>query len=158
MRTQLGVALAATLVLHGCGILTPDADELSRLDRAEALWAQNGPARYQVTVDRLCFCPLVTARITVENGEITNLSFPELVDREPLEWELEYARQHLPSVEDAFPYLREILASGPDSFEADYRPLDGLPLQVSVDHWKDAVDDEWTLRYRDLVPLTDGAS
>lgn len=152
----LGLLVGA---LAGCGILAPDGDgELRRLRRAEALWMEHGPSHYRVTVERLCFCPVIAARITVEDGAITGVEFPEAEDPLPNEeWWREYVLSYYLPVDQVFPYLEEVLSRDPYSFEAQYRPSDGLPLEVSVDVMRNAVDDEWSLRYRDLEPLTGGS-
>lgn len=160
MLGRRAMTVLGVMSLTACGILSPGEDgELTKLRRAEALWAANGPTHYRVTAERLCFCPVIAARITVMDGVITAVDFPDGVDPpENEEWWRNYVMDYYLPVADVFPYLRGVLESDPHSFEADYRQTDGLPLSVSVDQMRNAVDDEWALHYRDLEPLGDGSS
>lgn len=154
------LTLAVAVTSTGCGILAPDGDDaLTRLERAEALWAARGPERYAVTVTRSCECLWVEPRLTVQDGAIVAVDFPSGTD--PIypesEWRQIVLATHYP-VEGFFAYLRQVLAGDPYSFSAEYDPANGLPLVVSVDHRREVADDEWVVRYTDLELLTAGSS
>ena len=160
MLGRRAMTVLGVMSLTACGILSPGEDgELTKLRRAEALWAAHGPTHYRVTAERLCFCPVIAARITVNDGVITEVDFPDGVDPpENEEWWRNFVMDYYLPVADVFPYLRDVLANDPHRFEAEYRTTDGLPLSVSVDQMRDAVDDEWALHYGDLEPLGDGST
>lgn len=149
---RAGIAMAAALaVLAGCDGLGPDSP-LEELRAAEARWTATTSGAYQVNVFRGCFCPVVTARITVVGGEITAVSFPDgLPDPSQEEWWRDYVLSYDPTVEEAFVRIRAAINSRPAGFSAQYDPGTGLPLDVSVDPARNVADDEWSMRFWDLV-------
>src|SRR5699024_837049 len=55
--------------------LTVDGrDPRENLANARRMWEQNGPDRYRWTVQRMCFCPVLHLRITVEDGAATDIT------------------------------------------------------------------------------------
>jgi hypothetical protein len=138
MLGLLGLALA------GCELLG-----LNRNDTADARarWAARGPADYDFTLVRSCFCLFGGAyRIAVRADTIHAVT--------PL-----HEGQEVPSPQDfaVFQTLDDLFAIIDNARDADrlkttYDPEWGFPTEVDIDYNQHAVDDEITYRAEDFTP------
>lgn len=132
------LALALTLALTGCGLLTEPEDELAE---ARARWDKAGLVSYSFQYSLYCFCgapanlPLI---IEVVNGEIAGAW--NLNDFEPLEPSLLASLHTVPELfEIAERALREA-----DDHRLSYHELYGYPTTMVLDWLGNAIDDEQT--------------
>ncbi|KAA0235322.1 MAG: hypothetical protein JJLCMIEE_01665 [Acidimicrobiales bacterium] len=116
---------------------TTTQPQASDLDSAKALWEADGPDSYELTYEKRCFCPQTgPITVTVEDGEIADVSAPEADD------EAEVAEDAL-TVEDLFDKAADAEEKA-DASEIAYDEEYGYPTLIDVDHSFDAYDDEYT--------------
>ena len=108
-----------------------------------------GPDDYAFTLTVGCFCPYVgPLRITVENSEVVDVRQLDPVDGGP--------ENVQPWIEEQAMTLEELDAlvdrarREADKVEVEYDPTYGFPTDVSIDWYRDAVDDEIGYTVRDF--------
>lgn len=135
---RLLVALAALLCLSGCKLTGPttfhEADDLAQ---ARAKWQQLDTSRYNMQLNRSCFC-IGTGSMTVmvQSDSVAAIREPEYQVPSNSDW-----WQYIPTVNGLFDLIEE---AERDAFrvDAEYHPQQGYPVSVSIDWLEDAVDDE----------------
>lgn len=155
MRTLLSLVLSGTLLLAACGSTTDDdgstADEREptttpslsvdgtepavNLENARTLWEQAGIEDYAWTVQRICYCPPLTADITVKGDAVGSVS-PVGPGRAQADPDLA-----VNTMEELFAFIAEELKAA-DEVSATYDPETGAVQKVDVDRLKGAADDE----------------
>ena len=146
----LAAALTASAAV-GC------SDELagprSDLRDARATWSRTGPASYEYVYHELCFCAIVEpVRITVTEDRVTAASFVET--GEPLS---EDQVSWMPTVDDLFDRLEDVLGQDPVQYSVDFDPDMGYPSEASVDISRQIADEEFSFTAYDLVPAQGGS-
>ena len=141
------IALAATLLLSGCGSAT---DPTSELRAARTRWQRTHPANYAYTLARSCECVPGTsgpARIEVRDDVVQSRTYtydgaavdPKFADA-------------FPTMDGLFAIIEEAAAHG-QSVDATYDARYGYPRRIAIDreHWE--VDGGANLTIRDFQPL-----
>jgi hypothetical protein len=118
----------------------PDA---CRFDQAKNQWRSHGIADYQYTLEQLCFCPRISAIVTVRGGQVDSV--------EPTGGGT--APQSAHTVEGLFSLIQRYAAQKPDRFAVEYHPSWGHPTSISVDQSRGTADDEMVITIKDLLPL-----
>lgn len=121
-------------------------DEADRLEAARTRWEAAGIDDYTWSFTRVCFCPQLTAEVTVEAGQAVRVSVDD-DDQFPAESaELEFR-----TIEELFDVIeREIDES--DEVTVDYDPETGRVLRFDADRITEAVDDELGYQVESFVP------
>jgi hypothetical protein len=94
----------------------------------------------------LCFCTPKNLLVTVEGGEpvsITNLGELPVSDADRIRF----------STIDAILTFVESVPSDADWFSAQFDPANGIPTEIRIDYWNDAIDDEIAYRISDFTVL-----
>jgi hypothetical protein len=152
--TTFGVLFTgiAGFLAVGCGILDVGAldREQDRLEENQRLWSRNGPTRYTVVIERLCFCPTeVTSavRVTVTNGVVTSRTYVASGQAVPSQF-----ASLFPTVDGAFQIVSEAIDRKADKLEVEYDSALGYPRSANIDYVKEAADEELVFHLRDLTP------
>lgn len=115
------------------------------LERARAQWLEHGGDYYQVTVQRICFCPSIDpVRIRVHNGQVIDRTV--VPTGQPLDPRLADAYPAIPGLFD----LVEDAYRRADKVNVTFNELFGYPENVTIDYVAAGIDDELTLRVTDL--------
>lgn len=145
MRRFLMVVVLGALA--GC---SEPAVKGAKLDFARAVrqWESHRPVRYHYEVQVSCFCPYVElgpVRVAVLNDSVMSAVY--VLNGEPADAEL-FGRYL--TVDRLFETVWNALETA-DSVVAEYEPVYGVPVEVSIDRWLDAVDDELGFRVTAFV-------
>lgn len=149
MSRRLTAVLATAALAAGCAT-DPNA---GNLDRARAAWLAHGPASYEITVQRYCFCASVDpVRIRVKHGLVVSRTVT--TTGAPLAAELADLYPAVPGlfdlVEDAYRRAYKVGVT----FNAEF----GYPENTVIDYIGNAIDDELTVRAFGLDPIVGAAS
>jgi len=141
MNTRsLAILLLACSAL-ACSDLGPRASDLrDEVARNRARWESVGPATYVYEVAHSCFCPVeavgpvrveveagaVVARTYVQSGAPVDTTFADL----------------FPAVDGLFDVLERAIEQDADDIQVTWDRDRGVPLQISIDYLKEAVDEE----------------
>lgn len=141
LKTSRLLAIALLALTHvGCTeILGPEQDELAL---ARARWAVANADDYSFQFRRSCFCPTGLVRpvhIEVLDGTVTSAVYVDT--EEPLPPPL----TSVPTIDDLFDEVQAAIDGMAFSILADYDADLGYPISVSIDHIKNAIDDEMVL-------------
>ena len=131
----------------GCGSLTAPT-EGNRLSAARVQWAATAQPGYRYEAMTLCEC-LQAGRwiqVTVSDGQVTAGRY--LDTGTPVETA---ALPALPTVPMMFDRIQHALSQRAVLLEVEYDPRDGHPTLINVDVSRTIVDEEFTLRSRNLV-------
>jgi len=152
--TRLMRSIVAALALAGvasCDSTTgiePTA-ELQALADAAKKWEAIAPPSYAFTLTKSCFCPIEgPVRVTVRNGAIESVQVVgtgAYVPADRLDW---YS-----TIPEVFAALANALDLPAASYSARFDPTWGFPVEASIDHWINTVDDEIGYRLSDFAPL-----
>ena len=136
-RTSLAMAL---LALAACGDGLPLAPQFV-LRAAHERWQRSGIDSYELTVRRICYCLSVDAvRVKVENGVVVSRTFAGTGDPVPTTYASLY-----PDVPGLFAIVEEA-ARDADDLDTRFDPTYGFPVEISIDWYEVAVDDEISYR------------
>jgi hypothetical protein len=144
MRAALIVILLASAA---CG----DATALDRrMGFAQALWQEQGPPSYRITVSRSCECmPETTAPAVVEvtDGIVTSRRYVqsgEVVPSQYAEW--------FPTIDGLFGIIEAARRDRVAQLDVTYDPTWGYPTRISIDREANMVDDEVVISARAFEP------
>jgi hypothetical protein len=135
---RTAAALASVVALSACSGNPTLADEEAEMERSRQVWNAQGIDDYRMTV-----------RIT--GGLLGGSAVIEVRDGAPVSVQpAEGGPQNLPlsafarydTVEELFAVLEQAFANGADNVDATYDPTLGLPLNVAIDPFENAIDDE----------------
>lgn len=109
-------------------------------------WDAAGIESYTFTIERFCFCPMTgPLMVTVVDGEIAS------VTKRGKEIDLDSdVLQGLPLTVDALFLEAERAQAQADDVAVSYDPDLGYPTRISIDRWRDAIDDEVAYEVGDL--------
>jgi hypothetical protein len=140
MGNQGVASLLVMVSAVALGCSEPSAEEEPRqhrtrtVQRAEEIWHEKAPASYVFVQAFSCFCQdTLPARIVVENGLVASATFPDGTAAP--------ARRAL-TIDGYFAVIKEWIARNPDEIEMTYDETLGFPREITVDFFKNAVDDE----------------
>ena len=139
--------LPAALFLTGCGILGPsDLDELAENRRR---WQAVRPAEYTYVLQRSCFCGRTGRfQIDVRGDTIAGVTHRDTGEALPAtEW------PGFEAVDGVFDLLEDALRDA-DEVRVVYEATMGYPREIDIDHFREAVDDELSLRLDAVTPLS----
>jgi hypothetical protein len=166
VRKSIGILVAAaSLSLAGCGrssgdMLSPFARNLAevRLQAAERQWLDRRPGAYRLTESRSCECQVEVAApmvvtvmllFPIEGGDVA-----ERVDVAHYESDgslvPEQYRSAALTVQQLFALIRDALDRHAARLDVEYDAQYGYPAMISIDYDAQMVDDEITIRARDL--------
>jgi hypothetical protein len=122
-----------------------------RIDLAAAKrrWAQVGPASYQITVGRSCFCTPETTRpviVTVRNGQVESRRYEDTGADVPAQIASAY-----PSVDGLFDVIDEAIAEHDAVVDVHYDGSRGFPVSIQIDGSVMIADDELFYGTRDFA-------
>jgi hypothetical protein len=140
------IALVGTIAMMVFAFISSNAIGTNRLASARALWESSKPASYLYTVQISCFCPAEytqPVQIQVQNG----FYFDSVGSIAPVSEN--YLAQY-GSVEELFGMIEAAYEQGADMVKVEYDPTYGVPLRVSIDYIKEAIDDEISLTVSDF--------
>ena len=109
---------------------------LRQLDEARDRWRRTAPQEYRLTVSKSCECDIGTpfqshirgTAVVSSNGGLRTGGIVE---------------PKLRSVESLFMEAERLIRSDADEVTLVFDPRFGFPARISVDQWRNAVDDEW---------------
>jgi hypothetical protein len=118
------------------------------LARAQARWEREGPASYQVTISRSCFCLSEGAVVvTVTDGLVESRQYVSTGANVSEQFE------HLfPSVDGLFDRIEEARRQGVARLDVTYDPTYGHPVRIAIDEVARMVDDELVYSVWDFRP------
>jgi hypothetical protein len=125
--------------LEEATILVPGRrDLLQKLSGARTQWRGAAPHEYRLTVAKECFCDRGTPFQSHVRGIVVVSGTGGVRSRgigvEPA----------LRTVESLFTETERLIRSNADEVTVVFAPRLGYPARISVDRWRNAVDDEWT--------------
>jgi hypothetical protein len=118
------------------------------LAAAEQRWHMAGVRSYQYDVSIQCFCLVRPIAVQVRDGAVVSVTY---ADRGGVA-DTTYYRSYL-TIDRIFTLLQQTVASGPASVDFRFDPGLGYPMQVSVDVFRNAADDEWGFTLSQFTPL-----
>ena len=143
-----GAILLIVLALSGCGLIGNGSSGGSDLEVQKRIWKNYSTGSYSFTLTRSCFCMYAGEfEITVRLNQIVEIVPPSWWTQGPIPQE-DY--QYFQTVDDLFTTLENAYRDGADSLQVEYAD-DGYPTDVTIDYWKQAVDDEIFYSVRNLV-------
>lgn len=147
----LSLRLAVLVVAHlGCasgGVRAGNDEDRQRLDalRAElqesrGRWQREGASDYELTLQRICFCPHELTQpvvVGVRNGRIVTVRVA--ATGRPVD--PEYVAVY-PDVAGLFWIVEDAIDGDAASIDVEYDPQRGFPTRVDLDYDRSAYDDE----------------
>ena len=138
------------LLLASCsGELSTTRPERIDLAAAKRRWAQLGPASYQITVGRSCFCAPETTRpvvVTVRDGQVVSRRYEDTgVDVAA------QAAAAYPAVDGLFDLIDEAIAEHDATVDVLYDAARGFPVSIQIDGSVMIADDELFVGTRSFV-------
>ena len=122
----------------GLGIFAKPGVPTPEFVANEAKWRATGIAFYSITIQQFCECDTRPVRVTVRDNVVAGAYFTDALGP-PTEVE----REGRPlSIEQVFSRISDAYISRFDHVAASYDPIAGYPIEVVLDPWTDAVDDE----------------
>lgn len=135
------------IVLAAIGCSDELAGPRSDLEDARASWQRAGPESYEYVYHVLCFCAIVEpVRIVVVEDSVTAAFFVE--GDQPLPPE---QAAWMPTVDDLFDRLADVLEQDPVEYSAEFDPALGFPTRASVDVSRQIADEEFSFTAYELV-------
>lgn len=138
-----GVLPGETPASSGPAVPVPD-----RVDEAREQWAAAGPAAYQLTLHRSCFCPPEYRgpfMVTVRDGDVETVRYEgQTVD----------AARGM-SVESLFDLIEDAYARGAERVDAEFDPTWGYPTRLYIDYEAQMADEEIGYEVLAVEPLAD---
>jgi hypothetical protein len=143
----LGAVLAALIICAACGDGTGPQPFFAQM-RAKALWANEKPASYSMTISRSCEClPAAAVVVTVVGGGVESRRYAGTGDDVPASY-----ADLFPSVAGLFDMIDDLRRQKVASLDVQYDPVYGHPTRIVIDRWRDSVDDEVLYTIRDFQP------
>ena len=136
LSTSAGSILAIFAVAACSNSTAPERAQRA----AENLWAQRGPASYDITVSRGCEClPDATrpAVVSVRDGIVTSRTYVS----DGATVGLTYAESY-PTVDGLFKKIDDARRQNPATLNVDYDPVLGFPTRIAIDYNLQMADDE----------------
>ncbi len=150
MKKGLCISLLALLLITACNNGGVSNNEIRKLEKAKETWQQTKTPDYSFNYRQLCFCGYVEEiKVVVFSDTVYAYQNPEtgedvivqtgdgeakLIDVYPL---------YAPTIDGLFVTL-ERAALNAEEINGKYDGERGFPADVSIDYYKDAIDDEVT--------------
>lgn len=150
MIRPLGSRVAAallTLALGACAF--EPGSPASRLADAMRRWDEAGLRSYELTLNRICFCPQanVPVRVRVEDGIVVSRTV--VATGAPIQ---DNFAPWYPDVPGLFVEVQKAYAQA-DDVRVRFDAETGIPLSIEVDYSRRAIDDEVRWTTEGLQPL-----
>ena len=135
----IAVLLAVVVSLGiGLGLFTKPGVPSVEFLANEAKWRAAGISSYRITIQQFCECDVAPVRVAVRDGIVVSARSTD-ASQPPREIE----RKGRPlSIEQLFSRISAGYTSSYDHVAATYDPTMGYPIDVFLDQWEEAVDDE----------------
>lgn len=142
-QVDAGGELPSGPVFSGSG---EPSDPSPEFEAARERWAEAGLDAYQMTLQRICFCPMPDYtgpfEVVVRNGAIETVTLDgATVDAERGE-----------TVAALFELIAEAYERGAEEIAVEYDPEWGYPTSVGIDYSTQMADEEIAYRVSDLRP------
>lgn len=148
MKNSLLIALLMLLSVSACDRSGVSNREIRKLESAQKIWQQTKTADYSFTYLKGCFCGYVgEVEIQVFADTIYAVIDPETgeemtIDRGNGEERVsDVYKDYFLTIDELFEELIEATMIA-DEMEGNYDKDRGFPVHVSIDYYKDAIDDE----------------
>ena len=141
----LALAFVAACAQPSSQLLTTQSD----LDAHRQQWDALDLDGYRFTFERSCFCPpelRPRVTITVENGLVESVHDAQsgkLLTNPPYSY----------TINDLFAIIQEAVDEGAAMVSVTYDPRFGHPVDVYIDTYANAADEEFSMAVRDLAEL-----
>ena len=148
MRSLLFSSLCI-VILSSCSLFNTDDDGFN-----EALqkWEENKSSNYEFLYHKGCFCPggLSPAIIQVRADTIYAVLNPETKESLKIYWSEEDSLENVldayptfyNTIDDLFAIIDEARKGKADKISVSFDDKLGYPREISIDYYKDAIDDE----------------
>ena len=161
MKTKTAlVPILLVVLLISCDNKGVSNKEIKKLDNAIEKWESKKTPDYSYEFERGCFCPFFgKVEIVVFSDTVFAVKSPETGEDATIETEngqvklLDVYPDFFPTMDELFETLKEA-ALNADDMEGNYDAEIGYPIQVSIDYYKDAIDDEVTYKTGNFQVLT----
>ncbi|MBX3147675.1 MAG: hypothetical protein KF785_12995 [Gemmatimonadales bacterium] len=146
LGTRVTLALL-TLALGACAF--EPGSPASRLADAMRRWDEAGLRSYELTVNRVCFCPQanIPVRVRVEDGLVVSRTV--VATGAPIQDDL---APWYPDVPGLFVEIQRAYAQA-DDVRVRFDGETGVPISLEVDYSRQAIDDEVRWTTEGLKPL-----
>jgi len=135
--------LAAAAVVSGCQLLGFEGGDD---DDHRDIWASKNDGSYSYVLNRGCFCwPAGNYWVQVEDYKVQTVINTHT--QEPLDSTL-FAE--IETIEDMFDLIDRARSEGADELDVEYSK-DGYPTSITIDWYKQAVDDEMYLGVSEVI-------
>jgi hypothetical protein len=154
MKTKIvSLLFVLVLLLSACGA-NVSASGGSELEQNREKWEAQNIDHYRYTVVITCFCIFAGAEVTyeVQDGQVIDQTVQPHPDRQIDPAEIEQFYQEYNTIDKVFDSLQKA-ADEADEVTVEYEPTYGYPTEISIDHVKEAIDDELYLSLRNFAPL-----
>lgn len=113
------------------------------------IWETKRPKSYSVTLDRRCYCPIWSARVTVAGAKVKDVQI--LVDRiDPSIFA--DTRRYPRDIDTVFDIINLAYQERAYSIELTFDETYGYPVRAFIDWNRDTVDDEKTFELSEFAP------
>ncbi len=144
--------LALAFVVACAQLLNPLSAAQEQLDTHRQRWEAVGLIDYRFTFERTCFCPpefSPTVIITVKNKVVESVQDAqsgELLTNPPYPY----------TIDDIFTIIQEAIEKGSAEVSATYDAQLGYPIDVYIDTYANAIDEEYSMKVRNFTELPIG--
>ncbi len=143
---SLSLLILCGIILSSCSLFNNEDDGY---EQALEKWENQKFPHYEFSYQMSCFCPKVTpAIVVVSSDSVYQILDPDTRDSlmiETGEGTFEYAGDLYPTfyrtIDGLFGIIKEARQEA-YKFNADYDSEFGYPVNIGIDYYKDAVDDE----------------
>jgi hypothetical protein len=143
------LALAAALLLSGCGTDSPeDAETAYQANLSKWKGKKTSSYSYDLSID--CYC-LVTGKVRVTVEADTVAKVDSLPGRESPEVAPEDYRS-VPTIDELFAHVESALNCKAEVLKVEYHAEQGYPSKITIDYDQEAWDDDFGFLASGLSP------
>ncbi|MBO6523091.1 MAG: hypothetical protein JJ971_04635 [Balneolaceae bacterium] len=160
MKKTLSLSLLALMLISACDNESVSNKEIRKLEKAKETWQQTKTPDYSFNYRQLCFCGYVEEiRVLVFSDTVYAFQNPETGEDITVQTEggevklLDLYPSYASTIDELFITL-ENAALKADEMSGKYDGERGFPSEVSIDYYKDAIDDEVTYILSNYQVLT----
>jgi len=114
-----------------------------------AVWARQRPSNYSVSVEKSCFCPRWSVRVTVSATGVQSLRFlNDPIDRSVFADHRYYPRD----IDEVFSLIDAAYSSRAYKIDLTFDDAYGYPVRTVIDQNHDTVDDEQAIMLSAFEP------
>jgi hypothetical protein len=107
------------------------------------LWARQRPPNYTIVIEKSCFCPPWSVRVTVAANGMQSLQFVKTPNDRSV-----YAdhRRYPRDIDEVFNFIETAYSSRAYKIDLTFDDVYGYPVSTFIDQDRDTVDDEQAIR------------